>query len=244
MLDRHSRRSGVALLVVSLFFGLWAGRSFAIERPAGRIGADDPDSLASLLESNPDDPPGWRALGLARLDEALATDSIADYLLAEDALLESERRAPAVPETTTGLALVNLGLHRFDVAHRLASEVVAIRPADARALGALVDAQIELGHYDDAADSLDRLLSLRPDAGALARLSYHRQVTGDSDGALEAMLQARTAASGLPDERSRIDVLVGEIHLQRGELDAGASRGRIMLQFSNSPEFITRVSAR
>ncbi len=29
-----------------------------------------------------------------------------------------------------------------------------------------------------------------------------------------------------------------------GELDAGASRGRIMLQFSNSPEFITRVSAR
>ena len=60
----------------------------------------------------------------------------------------------------------------------------------------LVDANIELGRYDDAAADLQKLLDRKPGVAALSRVSYLRELHGDVDGALSALRDAQNAASG------------------------------------------------
>ncbi|MCA1734962.1 MAG: tetratricopeptide repeat protein [Actinobacteria bacterium] len=53
----------------------------------------------------------------------------------------------------------------------LAATVRAADPFNADALVVLIDAQVELGQYQEAAASLQQLLDLRPALPALARTS-------------------------------------------------------------------------
>jgi tetratricopeptide (TPR) repeat protein len=88
------------------------------------------------------------------------------------------------------------------------------------ALAAVVDANIELGHYDEAETQLDRLLGLRPGVEAYSRLSYLHQLRGEDDAALEAMFLARASASDATAAGARIDDLLGELYYELGELNA------------------------
>ena len=47
----------------------------------------------------------------------------------------------------------------------------------------IADAQIELGRYEAAERTLQRMLDLKPNLAAYARVSYYRELNGDLDGA-------------------------------------------------------------
>lgn len=123
---------------------------------------------------------------------------------------------PDNPEALRGAAIADLGLHRFSLALERANKATELRPDDHIALAAAVDANIELGEYEVATVELERLLSLRPGLESASRLSYLRQLMGDGEGAVQAMWQARTAATGLVEETARIDALIGELELSLG----------------------------
>lgn len=213
----------VGLVLVATLVGVLLGR--ALERPgeAPPAGAEGRiEALRSHLAAQPDDGAAWLELGDVHLDLAIEADDAAHYVAADEAYRQVERLVPGRPEAARGRAMVGLGLHHFDRAEVLASQAHRARPQDPVALAALVDAQIEMGHYDDAGQHLQVLLDLRPDVAALARLSYLRQFLGDDAGAIEAMLQARVAAEGSVAQRLEIDVLLAEVFAAQGRLDDAA----------------------
>ncbi|HEY3484246.1 MAG TPA: tetratricopeptide repeat protein, partial [Ilumatobacteraceae bacterium] len=112
---------------------------------------------------------------------------------------------------------LELTLHQFAAAHEVGEAAHAAHPDSPDALAILVDSSIELGRYDEAEMHLRALLDRRPNAAALARVAYLREIRGDLDGARVAMAQAETAATGNVAESATIATLVGDLALAAGE---------------------------
>jgi tetratricopeptide (TPR) repeat protein len=123
-----------------------------------------------------------------------------------------------------------LNLHEFARAHDVVAPVHAADPYDADALAVLVDADVELGHYDDAARDLQQLLDLRPGLPAYSRASYLRELHGDLAGAEQAMRQALTAGAGDGFDVATVTTFLGDLAFNRGDLTEAADRYRDALR--------------
>jgi tetratricopeptide (TPR) repeat protein len=93
---------------------------------------------------------------------------------------------------------VQLSLHDFQNALQTGTQAVALNPYNAQIYGALVDANVELGHYDEAVRMADKMVSIRPDLRSYSRVSYLREIYGDVSGSIDAMRMAVEA--GVPGQ--------------------------------------------
>jgi tetratricopeptide (TPR) repeat protein len=188
--------------------------------PQGAVaGSGSVDSLEDAVEARPDDPTAWRSLGSAYVAQAIQTSDPAFYSLAERAFDRATELAPDDPTILVGRGVLELSLHRFTEAEQLAKEATAALPGNADALGVLVDAQVELGRYDEAAESLQAMLDSRPGLPALARTSYQRELRGDLAGAEDAMREAVVAGSSDTFDLATVTALLGDLQRTRGDLD-------------------------
>ncbi|CAN5721611.1 hypothetical protein BH24ACT2_BH24ACT2_13340 [soil metagenome] len=178
-------------------------------------------SLEQRVAAEPDDLGAWQTLGGAYIGRAAEVGDPSFYALAERALARAEELAPYDPATLLGEGRLALALHRFPEALALGEQVVAALPASADALAVLVDAQVELGRYEDAEVSLQQMLDARPGLPALARTSYLRELHGDLPGAVEAMTRAESAGSA-PLDRANVAALLGSLQFRQGDLEAAA----------------------
>jgi len=107
-------------------------------------------------------------------------------------------------------------------ARRLAPEVV-------RPLGVVVDANVELGRYEVAGAALQRMIDLKPNLDAYARVSYFRELHGDLRGARQALSLAVAAGGESPENVAYVQTLQGNLELARGRHDAArrAYRGAL-----------------
>lgn len=212
----------VALLVVRF---LAFGADGETDRPvaSARTLADRTAELERRVAVAPDDPAAWQQLAIAYTSQASATGDPAFYDLAERAIERAEELAPGAAATLIARGNLELVLHRFADAHRTGTAAVSAAPATAEAYGVLVDAQVELGRYDAAAETLQRMLNLDPGLPALARTSYLRQLHGDVAGAVTAMQQAETAGAAGSHDVAVIATLLGDLHRQQGATDAAAA---------------------
>lgn len=121
---------------------------------------------------------------------------------------------------TLGLAAAAASRHRFAEARALARRALELAPGSAEPYGILGDAELELGRYAHAWTAFDRLAALKPSAGAYARVSYARELLGDTTGAIAAMRLAVDAARGSPE-------LAAWAQTQLGNLYAGTGRPKI-----------------
>ena len=126
-----------------------------------------------------------------------------------------------------GLALAR---HEFDVAERLGRRLVTQAPERAGGYAALTDALVELGRYDEAVAAAQRLVDLRPNQAAYARISYLRELHGDLDGAIEAMTWAVQAGAPTREMSAWCAVQLGNLHFTRGDLPAAEAADRDALQ--------------
>ncbi len=99
-------------------------------------------------------------------------------------------------EATVFKASVKMSQHQFGEAKKLAEKAVTINPDNAYVYGVLVDANVELGNYEEAVKMSDKMQSLKPSLESYSRASYLREIYGDYPGAIEAMQMAVKA--GLP----------------------------------------------
>jgi tetratricopeptide (TPR) repeat protein len=113
-------------------------------------------------------------------------------------------------------------LHQFQEAKRLAQIAIARVPYNAFSYGVLTDAHIELGEYDEAVKSCDKMLSMRPDLRSYARASYLRELHGDLDGAIAAMRMAADAGVAGQEGRAWTLYQLGMLYLQQGKADTAA----------------------
>ncbi len=91
---------------------------------------------------------------------------------------------------------VQLSLHDFSDALDTGLQAKSLNANNSQVFGVLVDAYIEMGEYDKAVEAADQMISIKPDIRSYSRISYLREIYGDKEGAIEAMIMA--VKSGYP----------------------------------------------
>jgi tetratricopeptide (TPR) repeat protein len=244
-LTRPPRRWALPTFAVAGAMGLALGR-FALAGGDGAPAPAPPRSasttqatvadLQARLGATPDDPGMLTRLGEAYLVRARETADPTYFSRAAQALDRSDALAPDRPATLTGLGLLALGRHDFTAALDLGRRAHTLDPASPQPLGVVVDAQVELGRYDAAADDLQKMLDRRPSLASLSRASYLRELTGDTPGAVTAMTQAAIAGAGsAAADVAYVETLLGDLHLGAGRLAEAEGAYRRGLGRADSP---------
>lgn len=220
------------LLVLGSGFFLWRQATALPSDPAERLLALSAASrartrtdrhLEQLQLSLRDAPGDIRArtqYGHILLQKARETADPAYYSRAEAAFAAALAAEPQHVDAMIGQGSLALARHDFAGALRWGEQAVALAPQRAAALGVVADAQIELGRYDAAVATLQRMVDQRPDLAAYSRIAYLRELYGDVPGAIEAMALAVDAGAPYPENGAWAIVQLGMLHFNRGDLAA------------------------
>jgi tetratricopeptide (TPR) repeat protein len=163
---------------------------------------DNFKKLAAKMEAKPGDHKSAIALVNTYILEGRASGSnVAYYDKAAMSVIEKVLKQDASNYEAICLkALIELSQHHFAEGLATATRAVQLNANSAFAYGLLVDANIEMGHYADAVDAADKMVTARPDLRSYSRIAYLREIHGDLPGAIDAMKLAVTA--GVPAEES------------------------------------------
>jgi tetratricopeptide (TPR) repeat protein len=158
-------------------------------------------------------------LGLAYQQQARETAD-SSYLRKSEGVL---RQALALdrndPLVLSGLASLAASRHDFRTSLSLSRRVVALAPDTARSYGPLGDSLLELGRYDEAFRTFDRMVELKPNLAGYARIAYARELLGRPRQALEAMELALDASGNVPEPTAWTLVEIGKLHFSRGDVE-------------------------
>lgn len=225
----RARVHPAVVVLVAVVLGLSAGRFVLADGEAApvvttqvRASPDLATQVAQLeraVAADPSDLTSLQSLSTAYVGRAVQTGDASFYALAQRAVERAERLRPGDAKTLLAQGLLALSLHDFPRALEVGTRARALRPDSPVSLGVVVDAQVELGRYEQAAGTLEQLLQRDPGLPALARTSYLRELNGDLDGAVAAM-RAAVDASSDPAARASVQTLLAGLLLQRGDVGA------------------------
>lgn len=166
--------------------------------------------------------PAATMLGQAYLQKARETGDPTYYPKAETLFQQAIASNSADVDATVGLGTLALARHQFAAALDWGEKARALNAYHAPAYGVIADAQIELGRYDDAVETVQAMVDLRPDLGSYSRVSYVRELMGDPAGAITAMEQAAVAGSGYAENVAWVQVQLGNLRFEGGDLASAA----------------------
>jgi tetratricopeptide (TPR) repeat protein len=72
--------------------------------------------------------------------------------------------------------------------------------------------------YDQAVQTLQTMIDMRPDLSSYSRVSYARELHGDLEGAIEAMQEAVTAGGPATENSAWVRVQLGNLYFAQGDL--------------------------
>src|SRR6266851_1345961 len=150
--------------------------------------------LQDRLRQQPSDQKSATQLGLAYLQRARETSDPSYYTRADGILNQALSQAPEDADTLIGLGTLALARHQFQDAVNWGQRAIVANDYKAAAYGVLGDAYTELGRYEDAVATFQKMVDVRPDQTSYARVSYARELHGDMKGAIAAMQAAVGAA--------------------------------------------------
>jgi tetratricopeptide (TPR) repeat protein len=217
---------GIVFLLGVVIGGLFFAQASAQETLAYRGTPDVPEGqrMAAAAEAQ-----GHARLGLAGLERARETGDPTHYTKAEASFKKALDLDPQNVEAMGGMGSLCLSRHRFAEALAWGERAVALTPHNAFLHGVVVDACVELGDYARAAEVLQAMVDLRPGLNAYARVSYLRELTGDHDGAVEAMEMA--VRTGGPNARDAAwcQAQLGNLRFGQGDLGGAEAQYRAAL---------------
>lgn len=153
--------------------------------------------LKAKLELNPNDLKTRLQLATIFITEQRITGEHHFYYPAIEKILNGVLTIdPKNFEASVYKASLRMSQHQFADAKKIAEEAMNINPNNAYVYGILVDANVELGNYEEAIAMSDKMQSIKPSLEAYSRASYLREIHGDFKGSIEAMKMAVQA--GLP----------------------------------------------
>jgi tetratricopeptide (TPR) repeat protein len=175
------------------------------------------------LAEHPDKIEDYVKLAEVYLQESRVTANHHFYMPVASALLdETLRRDPNNFEALVTDAGLQMTLHQFQKADEMVMNAIRENPYNATSYGVLCDANVELGHYHEAVDACDSMMSKRPDLRSYARASYLRQLMGKDSAAIQAMLLSADAGLSGSESRSWALYQLGNLYFQSGKLDTAA----------------------
>ncbi|MDP9245631.1 MAG: tetratricopeptide repeat protein [Chloroflexota bacterium] len=174
------------------------------------------------LANAPDDPKAAAGLAAAYLGRVRETYDPSLYAKAASLIDAAVAKAPNDPDVAVTAANLALSRHDFAAALRLAQVAQAAAPARPAVYGVLTDAYVELGRYDEAIASAQRMVDLRPDLASYSRVSYLRELHGDLDGAIDAMRRAVDSGAPRAEGTAWSEVQLGNLYLAKNDLRAAS----------------------
>jgi tetratricopeptide (TPR) repeat protein len=166
------------------------------------------------IAKQPNYVPYYANLAMAYARRARETADVGYYAKAEEILDRSRKLDPDNFEVLKVRTLLLLGRHEFAKALEAATALHKRVPDDITVYGYLVDANAELGNYDDAVQAAQWMLNLRPgNIDGLTHAAYLRELHGNLPGAMELL---HTAYDSTPFQESedRAWLLTRMAHLQ------------------------------
>ena len=176
------------------------------------------------------DPPAYASLGDAYLQKARDTGDPSYYSRADRSF--GRGAAAVTPATSTPCWVPE---RSPDSATTSASSCASAArpagspPASPRRCPVIADAQIELGRYEAAERTLQRMLDAKPNLTSYARVSYFRELNGDLEGALQSMRLAVSAGAAASENVAYLQTLIGDLELQRNRPAAARTAYRSAL---------------
>ena len=231
-----NKLAGIVLLVGIVLGGLVilkqsnANKSEAATTPVVPVGASVVNIEESILyledqvRKNPSHTGHQLSLVQTYMQYALQTRQEPTYIPKAEKLLKDLRKShPDLYEANALQASLFNTLHEFEQARDLASSLIEENDKVAYVYGILIDALVELGQYEEAVEACDKMISIKPGLASYARASYLRELHGDGDGALEAMVLAADAAMVGSEERAWALYQIGQLYLAENNLPAASS---------------------
>jgi tetratricopeptide (TPR) repeat protein len=212
----------VAVFAAVLAVLLAASRGEAPAPPLADPGAPTGDSVADYqraVRAAPGSGAAYAGLGEAYLARGRESGDPGLYTRAERAFDAALRREPDHLGALIGTGTLAGLRHGFAEQLRIGRRAVRQGPQLARPYTVVADAQIELGRYEAAAATIQRLVDRKPGLASYARASYFRELSGDQAGAVEAMRLA-ASAGGTPENVAYVQALLGDLELARGRVVA------------------------
>lgn len=171
------------------------------------------------LRQAPNDKAGAISLGFAYLQKVREVADPSYYPKAETMLTQAKAEAPDDADPLIGLGALALGRHDFQRALELGQQAAALNPYKASVYGVIGDAQTELGRYDDAVGTIQKMVDTRPDQTSYARVSYQRELHGDVPGAIQAMKTATEIGMVGTEGTEWTRVQLATLYFNSGDLD-------------------------
>ena len=216
MLDHDRQRRLVLRVVLAAVLAAGGAAAAAVD--------DEIAAAETRLAEHPDSADANVALAAAYMRKAgVSFDPSYDARAraAVDRALASE---PLHYEALRTHAWVLLGQHDFRGALAAAERARERAADDWWNYGTLTDALVELGEYERAAETAQRMVELRPGLPSYTRVAFVRSLFGDRRGAIEALGLA--VAAGSPRDPESIAwalVHLGHEHFASGDLAAAAA---------------------
>ncbi len=176
------------------------------------------------------------ALGDAYLQKARETADPSLYTRADAALRAALRRDPREAGALTAMGSLANSRHDFRAGLRFGERARAAAPGVVKPYGVIIDSLVELGRYDAAERTLQRMVDLKPNLDSYARVSYLRELHGDLPGAVRAMRLAASAGGATSEGFFYVQALVGGLELARGRPAAAERAYRLVL--SRAPGYL------
>ena len=179
--------------------------------------------------------PKTARLKVARSSSRHANRDLADLARADDIFSDLLADDPGNSEALIGLGSISLSRHDFSAGLELGQDALAAAPRSSRAQGIVVDALMELGRYEEAANAIEQMLRLRPDLASYSRLSYFHETHGRLEPAIDAMERAVIAAGPFAENTEFTRVHLADLWLLAGDTERAAQLYRTTLR--NLPDF-------
>lgn len=216
--------AAVGLIAVAIFGVRSVFRTKAIE---SEVESTDPSKAdqrivraKQLIERTPS-AEAYNQLAAAYMQKARETSDFSFNAHAGEAINQSLAIENDNYDALKLRAKLELTYHRFAEALQTARRAQNFRDDDHDVWGQITDALVELGEYKGAVEAAQKMVDLRPDSSAYARVSYLRSLHGDTDGAIEAMTAAvKSANPNDPEAVAWCHVQLGNELLNAGKLEA------------------------
>ena len=174
------------------------------------------------LKDDPEDFSSYVDLANAYLQKVRETGDPSLYAKAEDLLDRAGKIEPQNPELFATRGILSLARHDFARALEFGDRALALNPESARYYGIVGDAQIELGRYEEAIASYQKMIDHRPDFSSYSRVAHARELYGDPEGAIQAMQDAVDAGAPVPENKAWAYVQLGNLRFTTGQLEEAA----------------------
>jgi pentatricopeptide repeat protein len=181
-------------------------------------------SLQAKLEREPDNARANAGLGQAYLQRARESGDPAYYTKAEILFERALKADPRLTDAILGKASLLMAQHRFGEAHHLAQEEAMANPDVVATYGILTDSLVELGRYDEAIRTLETMVRRKPNLSSYSRVSYLRELMGDTDGAIEAMKMAINSGAPHAENTAWCMVQLGNLYLNSAKPEKAAEQ--------------------